>query len=367
MLVGALFWGLGADIIGRRFAFNVSLFICSTFAILAGAAPNWPCLGFFIAMTGFGGGGNLILDTTVFLEYLPSNKQWVLTWLASWWGLGGTIAGLIAWPLMCKSQPTPNTKQLQLTYLAADPLNCTSAEDCTYANNKGWRYLMYTCGALVFIMSILRVTVIRLRETPKYLLGMGKDAELLADFQAMAATYKRPCSLTLEQLESCGTISLGAAHGKSKFDISEYTVHFRGLFANLKIGLSTVLIWISWTLIGLAYPLFYVFLSSYLATRGARFGTTSNYITWRNYALANVSGIFGPMLAGHMANYKYLGRKYTMVIGALVTSKSSRLQDDPRLGDQVVDWHPKWRSFSATRRSKTKFRISSSAVSLVSV
>jgi hypothetical protein len=36
-------------------------------------------------MVGFGSGGNLILDTAVFLEYLPSDKQWVLTWLAAWW------------------------------------------------------------------------------------------------------------------------------------------------------------------------------------------------------------------------------------------------------------------------------------------
>jgi MFS family permease len=103
MLLGAVFWGLGADIIGRRYAFNISLFICSISGICAGAAPTWNSLAFFIAMIGFGGGGNLILDTTVFLEYLPSNKQWVLTWLATWWGLGGTIAGLIAWPLMCKT------------------------------------------------------------------------------------------------------------------------------------------------------------------------------------------------------------------------------------------------------------------------
>lgn len=104
MLIGALFWGLSADIIGRRFAFNVSLFICSISGIAAGAAPSWQSLAFFIAMVGFGGGGNLILDTAVFLEYLPSEKQWVLTWLAAWWGLGSTIAGLIAWPFMCKSR-----------------------------------------------------------------------------------------------------------------------------------------------------------------------------------------------------------------------------------------------------------------------
>lgn len=82
MLVGAMFWGLSADIVGRRYAFNISLFICSASAIVAGAAPNWASLGLFIALVGFGAGGNLILDTTVFLEYLPGDKQWVLTFLA---------------------------------------------------------------------------------------------------------------------------------------------------------------------------------------------------------------------------------------------------------------------------------------------
>lgn len=103
MLVGALFWGFSADIIGRRIAFNVSLFICAVFTIVAGAAPNWDSLGFFIALSAFGAGGNLVLDTTVFLEYLPSNKQWLVIWLAAWWGVGCTIAGLVAWGFMRKS------------------------------------------------------------------------------------------------------------------------------------------------------------------------------------------------------------------------------------------------------------------------
>lgn len=100
MLVGALFWGFSADIIGRKIAFNVSLFICAVFTIVAGAAPNWESLGFFISMAAFGAGGNLILDTTVFLEYLPSNKQWLVSLLAAWWGVGCTLAGLVAWGFM---------------------------------------------------------------------------------------------------------------------------------------------------------------------------------------------------------------------------------------------------------------------------
>jgi MFS family permease len=129
MLFGALFWGLSADVIGRRFAFNVSLFICSIFATVAGAAPNWASLAAFIALLGFGGGGNLIMDTTVFIEYLPSNKQWVLSksnstlfdvylenfsklgiaWLAAWWGLGQAIAGFIAWGFLGEWSPSSPT------------------------------------------------------------------------------------------------------------------------------------------------------------------------------------------------------------------------------------------------------------------
>jgi len=86
MLVGALFWGLSADIIGRRFAFNLSLLISSIFAIIAGASPNWIVLGLFVCLSAFGAGGNLVLDTAVFLEYLPSKKQWLLTLMAMWWG-----------------------------------------------------------------------------------------------------------------------------------------------------------------------------------------------------------------------------------------------------------------------------------------
>jgi MFS family permease len=86
MLVGALFWGLSADIIGRRFAFNTSLMICSIFAIIAGSSPNWVVLGLFVCLSAFGGGGNLVLDTAVFLEYLPGKDQWLITLMAAWWG-----------------------------------------------------------------------------------------------------------------------------------------------------------------------------------------------------------------------------------------------------------------------------------------
>lgn len=305
MLIGALFWGLTADIMGRKIAFNVSLLLCSVFAIVAGASPNWEVLGLFICLSSFGAGGNLVLDTAVFLEYLPSYRQWMLTLMAAWWGIGQLIAGFLAWGFL------PN-------YSCLDPSTLPDAAPCTKSNNQGWRYVWYTSGSLVFVMSILRITVIRLKETPKFLVGEGKDAECVETLQFIANKYNRPCSLTLEQMEACGMIEKSARDGKSKWGFGEIWLHLKGLYSTKRIGISTSLIWLSWTLIGLAYPLYNVFLPAYLASRGAAFGEPSPYITWRNYTLVNFSGIWGPVLAGWMCGTK-LGRKYTMVIGALVT------------------------------------------------
>jgi hypothetical protein len=139
----------------------------------------------------------------------------------------------------------------------------------------------------------------------------------MVDSQAIADKYGRTCSLTVEQLESCGTVKSGESGSRVTF--SAITTHISGLFSARKLGFSTALIWLSWTLIGLAYPLFNVFLPVYLKTRGAQFGAGSNYETWRNYALVNFAGIWGPVVAGFMCNSRFLQRRGTMVAGALCT------------------------------------------------
>lgn len=241
MLAGAIFWGFSADIIGRKYAFNISLFICSVSCIIAGAMPNWPSLGLFIALLGFGGGGNLVMDTTVFLEFLPGPKQWLLTFLAAWWGVGQAVAGFIAWGFMVPAE-----------------WNCAEGSPCAKEDNWGWRYVLFTGGAIVLVLSVLRITIVRLRETPKYLLGMGKDAQVIETFVFLSEKYNRPCSLTLEKLEGCGAIT--SSHTSKRASFGELFVHLRGLFSTRKMTISTLMVWWSWTLIGLAYPLFQVFL-----------------------------------------------------------------------------------------------------------
>lgn len=220
-------------------------------------------------------------------------------------GVGQLIAGLFAWAYLPR-------------------YSCSDAADCTRANNPGWRYIWYTAGAFVFVLSILRVTVVRLEETPKFLLTEGKDEQAVRVLQNIATRYNRPCSLTIEHLQYIGQTQHRSTTraGLSQRLISprEVAFHFRGLFATRRMGFSTALVWSSWLLIGLAYPLFNVFLPTYLASRGAKFGQPSPYITWRNYTLNNTSSIFGPMLAGFMCRSGWFwGRRGTMIIGAIVT------------------------------------------------
>ena len=65
-----------------------------------------------------GVGGNLPVDSAIFLEALPRSHQYLLTVLSIFWALAQVFATLIAWPL--------------LGYRT-----CGTAENCTRAANFG--------------------------------------------------------------------------------------------------------------------------------------------------------------------------------------------------------------------------------------
>jgi len=228
MLTGALFFGFTGDMIARRLAFNSSLFICSTFAIVAGASPNWITLGPFVSLSCFGGGGNVVLDATVFLEFLPSKYQWLLTVMACWWGLGPVVAAAFAWP-----------------FLSLPQFICATGEVCTRSKNMGWRYVWFANGALVMVLSILRIMLVHLPETPKFLISQGRDEEAVAALQKVANRYNRPCSLTVDQLLACGQIKSHDG-SESPRGFTALAMHLKGLFQTRQLALSTSLIWLSW-------------------------------------------------------------------------------------------------------------------------
>lgn len=239
----------------------------------------------------------------MFLEFVPSKKAWLVTLLAIWWAVGYTVSGLFAWALLSNysCQFGPPTKK---------------PPPCARADNMGWRYLHWSLGSLVFVLSILRVTVLRLQHPAKWLITQGRDAEVISTLQGIATRYNRPFTLTLEHLLSFGEVQ---ETKRSPWSARRIKAHVGSLFETRKLAYSTVVLFLVWAIIGIAYPLFYVFLPYYLALRGYQKGVSSNYLTWRNFAINKVCGLFGPIIAAYLVETRLLGRRGTLAVGSLLT------------------------------------------------
>lgn len=132
LLVGAVFWGFGCDIFGRRWAFNLTIGITAVFGMVAAASPNFAAIGTFAALWSVGVGGNLPVDSSIFLEFLPGTHQYLLTVLSIFWSLAQVFATLVAWPLLGN-------------------LTCQQTDTkCARSENMGWRYLMIVSSAPAF-------------------------------------------------------------------------------------------------------------------------------------------------------------------------------------------------------------------------
>jgi MFS family permease len=84
LIIGAAFWGIGADLMGRQLAFNLTLFIAGVFGTAAGGGPNFIGTAAMVALIGLGTGGNLPVDGAIFLEFIPGTHQYLLTMYYLW-------------------------------------------------------------------------------------------------------------------------------------------------------------------------------------------------------------------------------------------------------------------------------------------
>ncbi|KAF1814743.1 MFS general substrate transporter [Eremomyces bilateralis CBS 781.70] len=300
LLVGAGLWGFTADIIGRKLAFNTSLYSCAIFVLIAGAMPNYISFATLVALYSAGAGGNYILDATNFLEFLPTSHHWLVTFMAVWWAVGYMITGFFAWGFMSNFSCSPKA----------------TSESCHRADNMGWRYLHFTSGALVIVLAFIRVFAIKMVQTPRWLVSQNRDEELIQILDDLARKHGRSHSLTLEELSGQGTVAHTEKSVWSSFRLKK---HVTGLFQTKKLAWSTTLILSNWFVIGMVSPLYSVFLPFYLQSRGAEFGDGSNYQTWRDYAINHVVGILGPIIAAVLVETQYIGRRGTLAIGAATT------------------------------------------------
>lgn len=80
-----------ADIIGRRWAFNATLFLVGIFMICAGASNNIYTYGGMFGVIGFASGGNVPVSSVVYLEFVPASGHYLLTILSAWWAVGAVV------------------------------------------------------------------------------------------------------------------------------------------------------------------------------------------------------------------------------------------------------------------------------------
>lgn len=334
LICGAAIWGILADVIGRRPSFNITLCIAGIFGIAAGGAPNFVGLGGLLAALGFGLGGNLPVDGMMFLEFIPANKQYLLTLLSVFWSLGQLLASLVAWAFIAnfscdgEESNTPGPDKVP----------------CDVSRNMGWRYTFYTLGALTFAMFIARYFVFRLPESPKFYLSKGMDAEAVAVLKEIARRNGKPLGddiISVEIFRSAagqdtnmdaaeyedeptGLKGLVSAPGRMLKDLKNVSLtpdlsHVKPLFYGYQMAMTTTILWILWSLIGLAYPLYNAFLPIYLSQAQGVEAPPSVYTTYRNYAIISICGVPGSIIAAWMVELPRSGRRGALGIGTLLT------------------------------------------------
>lgn len=325
LLGGAVFWGFGCDIFGRRLAFNATIGVTAVFGLIAAGSPNFAAIGCFAAFWSFGVGGNLPVDSAVFLEFLPGSHQYLLTVLSIFWALAQLLATLVAWPLLgyrtCYKKDTV---------------------PCTRSRSFGWRYFIIAMGGFAMICFVLRFVVFTLYESPKYLMGKGKDAEAVAVVHKVAQKNGKTSSLSLADLEfhnEGGQQGVDAAAAlKRKLEKVNLT-HVRALFRTKKLAYSTTLIMWIWAFIGLAFPLYNAFIPYTLESRGAKFGDGSTYLTYRNSLIIAVLGVPGALVGGVLVELPRFGRKGALALSTTMTGVFLFASTTAKNSNALLGWN----------------------------
>ncbi|KAI5813176.1 MFS general substrate transporter [Pyronema omphalodes] len=324
LCVGASFWGIGSDIIGRRWAFNLTLLITSVFGLAAGWSPTFAVLAGMVAMWSVGVGGNLPVDSAVFLEFLPASHQYLLTVMSVWWSVGQIIASAVAWPLI-------------------GMYSCPSTGVCTREMNMGWRYFLWTMGGFTMFMFIVRFFVFDLYEAPKWLMGRGDDEGAAAVVDKLAAFNRTTTSFSISDLQAIDaaetaeeytTTTAAIKRNLSKFSLS----HIRALFSTPSMAKSTSLIMILWFLIGLAFLLYNCFLP-YFLTRNGVAGDNSLFTTYRNYLIIAVMNVPGSLIGGIAVEVPGLGRKGSMCAATTLTGVFLFLSTTSKTSNALLGWN----------------------------
>ncbi|KAJ3512678.1 hypothetical protein NM208_g15290 [Fusarium decemcellulare] len=188
-------------------------------------------------------------------------------------------------------------------------------DTCDKSDNMGWRYQYLVVGGISLIAALIRVFLIRMEESPKWLVSQGKHEKAVQTLQEMARTNGHDLALSVDEFYVVGS--------SETLETSSLAGRLRGLFATKKQGYSTAGVILLWMCIGVAYPVYSLYLPIYLENNGAKIGNGSTFQTYRDYTISSTVGIFGPLLSTYMVNIGVLGRRRSMALTALYAAAFS--------------------------------------------
>ncbi|KAI8065880.1 major facilitator superfamily domain-containing protein [Gongronella butleri] len=174
MMFGSFFWGNYSDKKGRRLPYTMTLAITSVFGILSSFAFSFWSLCVLLFFLGFGVGGNMPTDGALYLEFLPKEYHYLLTFMSVFFSFGAVMASVLGYVIL------PYTSCPEPTLEMPNP-------ECDLASqNRGWRYMLFSVGIVTLIMLAARSFCLHLPETPKYLLNNSRHKETIIVLQDIA-------------------------------------------------------------------------------------------------------------------------------------------------------------------------------------
>lgn len=136
-------------------------------------------------------GGNIPIDATIALEFMPPSKRHLVSLLSMWQPIGVALASCLALGTAAKYRC-----DIELP-------SCSDVGDgeecCTVGSNMGWRYMAIIIGSVTLLIFFARFLIFSFHESPKFLVSKGRDQAAIDVLHKIAKFNKAPApTLTIE-------------------------------------------------------------------------------------------------------------------------------------------------------------------------
>ncbi|KAL5360770.1 major facilitator superfamily domain-containing protein [Aspergillus floccosus] len=324
LAIGAFGFGILTDIIGRKWAFQITCLITSIFGMLLAASKyNYGaiCGVYFLSCIGLG--GNVPIDATIALEFLPQNRRYLVALLGMWQPIGVVVASAIAYGTAAKYRCDVKLPA------------CTAVSPgqacCTVSSNMGWRYMVIIIGCMTLTIFFARYFVFRFYESPKFLLSKGREQDAIdvlhkiAKFNGADAPSLSVDDFRRIEHEFRTETRTHSTPRKTKgvvVKITRQLSSLRGLFLSRLQCFSFVLLGIAYMGNYWSFNLAGYFLPIVLLNNNVDSGADNVRDTYRQYVYIYLPGILGAIVALFSIQMPLLGRKWSLVVSAALQGLS---------------------------------------------